>query len=405
MTGQREPLRRAVTEGGFFAVDFEFEDQVRVHDLAPESPQMEVAALDASRDCARMLALAEEPNFDDLLNGVEAYAWSDRELRDANYVVGKHYTSVSTVEIEDPAREDEVLPVIGVSEGGAEYDFRTMGLGEFAALVTLWRLRQAKPGTVVLLEEPETYLSARASVALLDVLAARIDKSRLYGIVTTHSPGVMSHSPLEQLLVLVPGDDGSIILRAPGSRHELDQLLGVPAGNVRLVLVEDETARTMVEELMARYVGVSSRSARVAVTGGAAALDATCRTFPPSDALSLVGVLDGDQALPEDARWPVLALPGRENPDAQLRSAASGNVDGFAAALGRPATAVRAAVSSLVGADEHDWFHELAAALSIRARDAVRAALAVLLEDPEISERCGELATAIMASLDAGPAM
>jgi hypothetical protein len=160
---------------------------------------------------------------------------SANELRNANYVVGKQYTSVNTVEIEDPSREDEVLPVIVVSDGGAAYDFRTMGLGEFAALGGLWRLRQVKAGTVILLEEPETYLSARASIALLDVLAARIDATRLYAVVTTHSPGVMSHSPLEQLVLLAPGPDGAIALRTPESRHELDQMLGVPAGNVRLV--------------------------------------------------------------------------------------------------------------------------------------------------------------------------
>ncbi len=404
MTRQREPLRRSVAQGGFFAIEFEYDDKVYVHDLAPGSPQLEVASLDASRDCARMLTLGNEPNFDDLLNGVEAYEWSGDELRNANYVVGKQYTSVSTVEIEDPSREDEVLPVIVVSDGDAAYDFRTMGLGEFAALVTLWRLRQVKAGTVILLEEPETYLSARASIALLDVLAARIDTTRLYAVVTTHSPGVMSHSPLEQLVLLAPGPDGAIALRTPESRHELDQMLGVPAGNVRLVLVEDETARTMVEELLGRYTGMSSRSVRVVITKGASALEATCRGFPASEALSLVGILDGDRALPGDARWPVLGLPGPENPDALLRRAASADLDAFAAVLGRGATLVRTAVSSLTGIDEHDWFVELATALSIRSRDVVRAAFSVLLEDPQLDSQCRDLAEAITASLEAGPA-
>ena len=188
-------------------------------------------------------------------------------------------------------------------------------------------------------------------------------------------------------LLLAPGPDGAIVLRTPESRHELDQMLGVPAGNVRLVLVEDETARTMVEELWGRYTGISSRSVRVVITKGASALEATCRGFPASEALSLVGILDGDRALPGDARWPVLGLPGPENPDALLRRSASADLDAFAAALGRGATLVRTAVSSLTGIDEHDWFVELATALSIRSRDVVRAAFSVLLEDPQLDSQ------------------
>ena len=58
-----------------------------------------------------------------------------------------------------------MLPFLEVEVDGISYDFRSMGLGEFAALVLLWRLRRLRANTVVLLEGPETYLSARASSA------------------------------------------------------------------------------------------------------------------------------------------------------------------------------------------------------------------------------------------------
>ena len=191
-------------------------------------------------------------------------------------MIGKRYDSVLVSEIEDTAyqsslsleatieedTEERVLPVFDVQVGGLSYDFRTMGLGELAAFVLLSNFWRVEPGSIVLLEEPETFLSSRATVAILDVLAELVHRKRLYAIVTTHSPSLAASVPLDALRVLVPSGAGEG-LRPPSSRAELDLILGAHAGMSRVIIVEDRTARLMVSELVGRFKGIWGRSVRV----------------------------------------------------------------------------------------------------------------------------------------------
>jgi predicted ATPase len=55
--------------------------------------------------------------------------------------------------------EGRVAPFFEVALGNDRYDSRTMGAGELAILFLWWSIDRASEDTLILIEEPETYLS------------------------------------------------------------------------------------------------------------------------------------------------------------------------------------------------------------------------------------------------------
>lgn len=338
-----------------------------------------VTLLDAFDDCARLLALTDQPNFDDLLQGVDAREYTPEERERASYVVGRQYDAIEVYEVEEPGTDEEtILPFFDVTSGGASYGSAAMGLGELAALAALWNLDRVDAGSVVLLEEPETFLSSRSTVALMDVLAERVHERRLYAIVTTHSLEIVARAPLE-IVRLLSVTDGGVVLRRPPSRAELEHLLGAYLGQARVVLIEDRTARVFLGELISRFAGLWGQSIELAQASGVSPIVSVCRNFPANEGIRLVGVIDGDQTDIDvddpNLVWPLLRLPGNGSPDSMLRDAAVGNIDLFASRLDRTRGVLEAGLEQVAGRDAHDWFPDLGEIVGLDFAAVLRAAI------------------------------
>jgi hypothetical protein len=348
--------------------------------LGDPPPETDVALLDAAGLTARLERLSADPNFEDLLEGVEASEYGEEQRNTAKYVLGRDYEALKVYEVEEPGADDQVLPVFEAVSGGIEYDSRTMGLGELAALALLWQLNRLDPETVVLVEEPETYLSSRSTVALLDVLAERVNARRLYAVVTTHSAEIVARAPLETVRLLIT-DQGAVRLHRPLSRAELEHMLNAYVGQARLIVVEDRTAARFVSELLSQFAGLWAQSIRVLPATGVDAVWKVCKNLPETDALRLVGALDGDQADPhgEASIWPVVLLPGGTNPDAALRAAAVHHRTEFAGELRRGDDVLAQALTVTEQRDDHDWFPELGRTLGLETAAVIRGAVACWL--------------------------
>jgi hypothetical protein len=342
----------------------------------PDSAAPQLLLLDSFGLCGRLLEIGNQTNFEDLLEGVEAREYTADEVEEASYVVGKHYEGIRVWEIETPDEEDVVLPVFEAVAGGTRYDFRAMGLGELAALAALWHLDRLDEGTIVLVEEPETFLSASSTVALLDVVAERVHGKRLYAIATSHSLEIIARAPVDSIR-LMTSTAGGVVLRRLASRAELEFMLGAYVGQARVVFVEDGVARLVVSELLGRYGGFWGDSVAIVVAGDAQAVRTLCKQLPVTDAIRAAGILDGDQAVDDDAQrnWPLLALPGGEAPDEVLRTATLANRELFADRTGRSLDLTNAAFETVAGRDVHDWFPELARALQLELGSVVRSSL------------------------------
>lgn len=352
--------------------------------LGSPSP-ISALVFDAFALCSRLARLALQPNYQDLFEGVEPRPLSEQELTRAGYVVGMKYDSAAVYEVEEPGSDGELsLAVPMVSRNGVSYDFTAMGTGELAALSLLWHLRSAPPGSIVLLEEPETFLSSHAAVALVDVLADEIGRRRLYAVVTTHSMDIVTRVPLEYVRVIITSAVGSTV-RRPGSQAELEWFLGSVGGQARLALVEDTVAAIFTSELLGRRGGLWGQSIAVEGVGGSEPVVALCRLFPRASNIRVVGILDGDQTgrNVSGTTWPILFLPGSDDPNTLLKHAAIMQRDLFSERLARPRIDVDTTISRYESVDPHDWFAEVSSALHLSETVVLRAAIDCWIDDPE----------------------
>lgn len=391
-------VRSGLVEVGQFAAGIERDGKVETIDMGGAVPESSALLLDAYRLCNRIRQAAAEPNFNDLLEGVEPHVFEPAELERANYLVGRAYDELLVFEVEDPLDDggEATLPIFRARVGVVEYEVLDMGLGELAGLEALWQIDHAPPGTVFLVEEPETFLSSRSTAALLDLLVQAITDRRLYAVVATHAPEAVAQCPLDAIRLLTPSPDwGSIELSSPRNRAELEYTLQMGLGQARVVLAEDKTAVIFIADLLGRYGGAWGRSIEVRGVGGEAVVRSLCSGFPESHVVRLVGVLDGDQQIAEQPRWPLLKLPIKESPDTCLRKAAVAEAEVFARSLARPSDDVAKVTARLEGVDDHDWFPDVAAALFLMEPMVMQAAIGCWLHDEENSRVAEQFVVAV----------
>jgi len=117
---------------------------------------IEIVHIDASRDTIRLQDLyGRFDNPEDIINGSGARLLAENELENLNYLAKREYREIKLYEVEI---NDETMPFFEVTLGPARYDSRTMGAGEFAAFFLWWNLARAARNSILLIEEPETFL-------------------------------------------------------------------------------------------------------------------------------------------------------------------------------------------------------------------------------------------------------
>jgi hypothetical protein len=325
-----------------------------------------------------------DPAFDDLLESIGSRVLTADELDSASYVVGKDYTKCEVWEIPDYGSFD-VLPYFRVTSSGAAYGSEDMGSGELALLITLWTLNRVPKNSIVVLEEPETHVSARSQDALMDLVAWACDRRGLWLVITTHSPIVLRKLPLDHVRLLVV-DGGKTRLICEPRLHQLASILGGGVAYRNLLLVEDECARFLVLAILEKLdADLRHQFSIVVASGGEARITAVLRELPRVEQWSIVGCYDGDMRGRIDAKgfeWPHVYLPGDRSPEVLLREAVRGNAAPakLATALHVSVENVNVALNASAGHDHHDWLDELSRALTLDKGNVVRALTNVWLQ-------------------------
>jgi hypothetical protein len=129
-----------------------------------------------------------------------------------------------------------VLPFFEVTFGADRYDSRTMGAGELAAFYLWWSLGRAAEGSIVLIEEPECYLSPGSQDAFRDYAASMAFTRKLCIVMTSHSAQIIAPLSKEstrffrrdaQGIKLVSDRPAPILLETLGIRPSVDTIVFV----------------------------------------------------------------------------------------------------------------------------------------------------------------------------------
>lgn len=326
--------------------------------------------VDAAFETGQILdMLRDDPNYLDLIEGVDPAPVSADALTLASYVLGRPYDEVDIYEITSVSADDAVMPYFNVSALGAEYSVLAMGRGELSAIYLLWRLEQFPPGSVVILEEPETHLAALSQRKLAEALTLLSVKSDLSIILSTHSPGVFDSLPAGQVALVSSLPNMSV--SSGLDSKTLARNLGLKPAVRGLAITEDRFAAQMLEMIISSLdiglldeIGISyAKNGESGVRAIVSGLTAYRKSGLVNPTHTVVGVLDGDQLGMNNGPGSFGFLPGNVAPELvvhkRLMAWYSGQEE-YAEFPSDTATKLREALDASHGLDHHDWLISVA---------------------------------------------
>ncbi len=330
--------------------------------------------------------LRHDKSLPDLWEGVAPKLLAASELEEVSALVGRTYSKLEIFEILDYGDHDTV-PYFRATSYGETYGAEEMGLGELSLLFFYWLLSRTTYGSVLLLEEPETFIAPRSQRVLIDMVAARTASQHMFVAITSHSGVVTERIPQNHVDYMSRQGKEVTFLRNP-PRSLLADRLGLVQPRPVLCLVEDEVAaafaRVLIEAGNSKYMS----NCAVYVASGESDVTATLRRIDPNGPtpIVLVGLYDGDQRgnLPKELNWPVMCLPGEDAPELFVMKLIERERSRVEELISAPRELVLTALASVDGLDHHDWISGLCRALLLSKEELLRRVAAFMAnQDPE----------------------
>jgi hypothetical protein len=340
----------------------------------PTGDSPRVAFVDAGMHVPAILDFVMyETNVEDYLEGVDPITFSDKELQSVGFIVGRNYSEILVYEVLDSSFSG-LFPFFVVRSHGVRYDTRDMGYGEIAVIYLTWVLRRLVVGGLVLIEEPETFLSPRAQTALVDVIAAYALSKGLVVAMTSHS-GAIGERMRNDEIVYVTRSSGRVNLQSPAHTSDLVARLGMRRDRAFVAFVEDQAAEIFARVLIDRHSTLLAGSVEFSQCGGESNVLRAIEALPSNlRNVAHVGILDGDQRNTYRAGDPrIVFLPGDSPPEVVLQvHARSKSEDELADLFARPRADIARANAHADGDDLHNWFHTFGRTLHIPYGEVVR---------------------------------
>jgi hypothetical protein len=249
---------------------------------------------------------------------------------------------------------DRVLPFFEVTFGTDRYDSRSMGAGELAAFYLWWSLARSAEGSIVLIEEPECYLSPGSQDAFRDYVASMAFKRKLCIVMTSHSSQIIAPLSKESTRFFLRNAHG-IKLVADRPPPILLETLGIKPPVDTIVFVEDAAGSAFCRLWLERLDPNLSRRIEIIVRNGEGEIINAMRHLQgPFQFIRFLGLFDGDLKgkLPHDVQPLSAHLPGDRPIELVFREMVANEADKVAEATGW--VDLETILFGLQGYDHHD---------------------------------------------------
>ena len=326
----------------------------------PDTIDVESVWIDSSLDAPKLIDIfSNTTHLNELLEAEASKVLTESESSLISYIVGKEYSNCEVFELELEAYG--LVPYFKVVSNGAEYGSEAMGLGEISVHYLLWNLNRIEKNSVVLMEEPETYLAPRSQEALLDGIAKLAADKKLWVILTTHSPNIIRNIPLEHIRILNRIHE-NVEISTPNNNLESIYSLGLNPQKLGVILVEDRCAREFTKCWLGRFDPSITQQYEIIDIGSKEKILQQVENFPNAGSwLKIYGLFDGNergQIEEFNNKWKFSYLPGSQAPELFLKNIAVMMRNELSTISGRELSRINAALSNLEGRNYHDWIIE-----------------------------------------------
>lgn len=339
-------------------------------------------------------------SIDDAINGIDPIVLEGEEVALLRYVTGKLYEEVMIYEID--AYDGVTIPFIRAKDRGVEYDVRGMSLGEVSCVMLLWVIRRAKRNSLILLEEPETYISSSAQECLMDYIVKHSVQSPSTFVITTHSPKLVRKLPPESLKFLYASNNGSRFAKSQNTKELLRQI-GLDISRRSIILVEDRAAREFLQLVLSKFDRTLDSESIIVDVGGESNISHALDLLPTRMRhLKVAGVYDADMRGKIKSRkdWHVDLLPCSNSIENEFQSIVSEYAEKMAEELGYSEEFVRMLDAQHRGKNEHDWFEDFGKDIGLRYEQIMLSFFNVWLRIGDNENNCRELVSRLSVCLE-----
>jgi len=348
-------------------------------------PPIEVTFIDTASLVPRMIGLLrEDQNLGDLIEGVTPRLLDGEHLSTVRQLVGRDYDKVEIFEIQD-YNDYEVLPYFRVTAAGQSYSSESMGMGELALLYVFWTIDCYPQSSILLLEEPESFIAPRSQRTLIDWLALQTLEKKLFVVISTHSGHIAERVPANAMLLCSRAGATTAVQQSPPV-HLLVERLGILSHRRCLILVEDTAAEALAGALIRVLDSKLHIECDIVVAGSNGKITSALSGLPTvkSKRIVAIGLYDGDQQLETitGVSWPTLLLPGKYGPERLIRELCQQKGSAvLAAAIGVDEGMLTTALGGAAGTNDHDWLGSVCRSLEKDEKTIFRALVPFWVED------------------------
>ena len=254
-----------------------------------------------------------------------------------------------------------------------------MGTGEYCLLYIYWYIKKQKKKSIILIEEPESFIGIRSQKFLMNFFAQESVNKGCSFIISTHSPYVLENIHNENISI-ISRMSGNALIKKPTamSAHAIlggdDELKGT-------FLVEDELAKSFLELFLERENVRAFKHFDIVVANSASDISNILnKKVLKSINHKIVGVYDGDQKKEQlnNIVLKYLFLPLEKDVEYDMKQLLSSDNTYIEVAekIGKKQEDFFELLSNISGLDHHDWWDSLCDNLAINEK-----ALLIMLYD------------------------
>lgn len=216
---------------------------------------------------------------------------SSQEVSAISFILGKEFSSVKI--IDHKFFKDWGFSVKYTSPN-LSYSEAFAGSGETAITILVHKIHNIDHNSLLLLDEPEVSLHPGAQIRLRKYIIEQIKMKKIQVVISTHSPFFIEHMPKESIKVFSTNSKGEFHIENQMNPKEAFFELEVEPTKTNIV-VEDETAKMIVETYLERREGIRNSIFNVThMPGGATELKQRIEVLMNLD-MDVFILLDGDQ--------------------------------------------------------------------------------------------------------------
>lgn len=338
-----------------------------------------VAFLDTAWQLQRqVISLSGDDSLDDRKAQAGSKLVGEADLRRINYVLGDEIEKIEIFELDstDDAPllqalaedhptatlsaqfKEDVVPYFEVTARESTRGSLQLSQGELTVLTLYWALITTETGSLLVMDEPDAFLSPQSGRRVFDLIAHHAYKQNCPCVITSHSYLALSTLPVEHLLVLKRDLQRETTVEG-GSKDLLWKVLQVGPTRQIVFAVEDEAGRQWLHALF-RLLDFEHTevSAVWNLKGDGNVLKVA--DFPSCDEADIAfwGVLDGDRRDKINVGQHVI-LPGSKSPEAVILDILRSG-DSRIMGSGITASKVEEILATHIGEDPHEQVIALA---------------------------------------------